>query len=812
MGAALALLALAVVPVPGVAAGAAANPPKPEADAATKKAGTETAESLAGILAAMEVLEAGERRLRLLLADEGRLRVLQTEIEDVEKSISGMARMTDGVTNDLVGFGELVDVGNVLREADRRLTAAGDDLSSQANALDTALDRLTAAGARTATWLEIARTRNAPAALQQRIEAMIPQQAALARELLARRDRVLEVLSRTTQLHAVVSAQRAEVSGRRDRITSRLRTERSVPIWKVEASGSEWRRVVGYFDARVAQSLRFVREQALLLLAIAAVFFALTHRLIVATRAPLAAQAVTDSYARRACTLFQAPALAAWVAAVAAVIGFGPSGPVSYYHLLWVLLFVPGVLLLRTFVGPGVSLSLYTLVGAAISQDLLGSVLDPLPIASRLLLIAQCGGLAAALSADLVRGRFEEAFPHWPAALVRWSIAGFIALLVLSVLATVTGYLGTARILRILVLGGISLALLLAVLAGLVYGFALALMHTAAGRRLRTVRLYEPVLQRRLRKGLILVACVAWLSGMVIMLGLGDDAARTIDAIHHAEITIGSTSIDLTGVWAGLAVILGTLILVKVVAPVLELEILPRLTRSQGLPFAVAAVTRYLLITAGVLLALAAMGVDFTKVTLLAGALGVGIGFGLQGVVNNFVSGLILLTERPVNVGDIIQMGALHGTIRRIGVRSSTVQTFQGAEVIVPNADLISKEVTNWTLSDRRRRLEIDIGVAYDTEPEQVVKLLEAAAKEVAEVVAYPPPLAWCIGFGESALNFRLQAWIDDYARGLANESALRMAIAKKFREANIEIPFPQRDVHIRTAPAAPVTPSTGRS
>jgi small-conductance mechanosensitive channel len=215
-------------------------------------------------------------------------------------------------------------------------------------------------------------------------------------------------------------------------------------------------------------------------------------------------------------------------------------------------------------------------------------------------------------------------------------------------------------------------------------------------------------------------------------------------------------------------------------------------------------VTRYLLVSAGFLLAIAAMGIDLTKVTVLAGALGVGIGFGLQGVVNNFVSGLILLMERPVNVGNVVQMGPLHGTIRRIGVRSSTIQTFQGAEVIVPNADLISKEVTNWTLSDRRRRLEIDIGVAYGSEPEQVVKVLEAAAREVAEVAAEPPPFAWCTGFGDSSIGFRLNAWIDDYARGIANESALRMAIVRKLRDAAIEIPFPQRDIHIRTAPAGP--------
>jgi potassium efflux system protein len=328
-------------------------------------------------------------------------------------------------------------------------------------------------------------------------------------------------------------------------------------------------------------------------------------------------------------------------------------------------------------------------------------------------------------------------------------------------------------------------------------------MQTRVGLRLRIVSLHQDVLRNGLRVVLMVIAPLAWVAGMLSMLGLGDATAQLVDTLYHAEIAVGSTSIELTGVWAGLAVILGTLVLVKIVAPLLELEIVPRLSNSQGLPIAVATVTRYLLVTAGTLLAIAAMGVDLTKVTVLAGALGVGIGFGLQSVVNNFVSGLILLIERPINVGDIVQMGQLRGTIRRIGVRSSTVQIPQGAEVIVPNADLISKEVTNWTLSDRKRRVEIDVGVAYDCEPDQVVKLLEAAAKEVTEVLVNPPPCASCVSFGDSALGFRLEAWVDDYDRGGANESALRMIIVRRLKEAGIEIPNPQHDIHIRTAPTA---------
>ena len=234
---------------------------------------------------------------------------------------------------------------------------------------------------------------------------------------------------------------------------------------------------------------------------------------------------------------------------------------------------------------------------------------------------------------------------------------------------------------------------------------------------------------------------------------------------------------------------------------------LPRLDLREGIPFAVSAVTRYALVFGGVVLAMAAMGIDLTKVTLLAGAVGVGIGFGLQTVVNNFVSGLLLLVERPIKIGDAIQVGDIEGEVRRIGVRSSTIRTSAGAEMIVPNSDLISRAVANWTLSDRKRRLQIDIGVAYGTEPEEMVRLLETAAREVKDVTDTPMPRAWFTGFGDSALNFRLDAWVDDLTRGLAVQSALRMAIAKKLREAGVEIPFPQHDIHIRSASGPPAGP-----
>jgi potassium efflux system protein len=209
----------------------------------------------------------------------------------------------------------------------------------------------------------------------------------------------------------------------------------------------------------------------------------------------------------------------------------------------------------------------------------------------------------------------------------------------------------------------------------------------------------------------------------------------------------------------------------------------------------------------GFLLALGALGLDFTRITILAGAIGVGVGFGLQNVVNNFVSGLILLFERPIQVGDSVQMGQLLGEVRRIGIRSSTVRTFDGAEVIVPNASLVSDQVTNWTLSDRMRRIDLAVGVAYGSDPQEVVARLREAARASAGVLSEPAPQVLFVGFGDSSLDFQVRVWTARYEEWLQTRSELGIAILTALHDAGITIPFPQRDLHLvqdaSPAPAA---------
>jgi small-conductance mechanosensitive channel len=190
---------------------------------------------------------------------------------------------------------------------------------------------------------------------------------------------------------------------------------------------------------------------------------------------------------------------------------------------------------------------------------------------------------------------------------------------------------------------------------------------------------------------------------------------------------------------------------------------------------------------------------EFSRLALFVGAFGVGLGFGLQTVINNFVSGLILLFERPIQVGDMVEVGGLLGEVRRIGARSSTVHTADGAEVIVPNANLIAEQVVNWTRSDRRRRITVDVGVAYGTDPVRVLELLRGVGAASSAVLSDPPPEALFLGFGESALNFRLRAWIPRFEESYAASSDLGVAISAALRDAGIEIPFPQRDLRVRS-------------
>ena len=208
-----------------------------------------------------------------------------------------------------------------------------------------------------------------------------------------------------------------------------------------------------------------------------------------------------------------------------------------------------------------------------------------------------------------------------------------------------------------------------------------------------------------------------------------------------------------------------------------------------------------MVLTTGFVVALGLVGVNLTKVTVLAGAFGVGIGFGLQSIVNNFVSGLILLFERPLHVGDIIEVGDLLGEVRRVGIRASTVRTWNGADIIVPNSDLIAKQVTNWTLGDRLRRIDLPIGLSYGSDPQEAIGILETVAKNHPDVLLFPAPSVVFTSYGDSSINFEIRAWTNKFGEWPRARSDLAVALYAAVRGAGMTFPFPQREVRILNYP-----------
>ncbi len=288
-----------------------------------------------------------------------------------------------------------------------------------------------------------------------------------------------------------------------------------------------------------------------------------------------------------------------------------------------------------------------------------------------------------------------------------------------------------------------------------------------------------------------------WLSGMIRISELSESVGSKLEVIFTDPVKIGSLTFTLGKLLLFFAILYITYSVAKFIKRIFEREILSKHKMKRGVAASISLTVRILLVFIGTLLALSVSGMDLGKISIIAGALSVGIGFGLQNIVNNFISGLILVYEKPVQEGDTIEVDTLMGKVSNIGTRSSTITTYSGADVVVPNSNLISNQLINWTLSDNRRRMEVKVGTAYSTDPEKVLELILEAATSHKKVLKDPPPLPLFEGFGDSSLNFRLLFWVH-FEDGVQTQSDVAIKVYKLFKEYNIEIPFPQLDLHIK--------------
>ncbi len=286
---------------------------------------------------------------------------------------------------------------------------------------------------------------------------------------------------------------------------------------------------------------------------------------------------------------------------------------------------------------------------------------------------------------------------------------------------------------------------------------------------------------------------------LLVIWGLFDAPGEAWSLFMQFGITLGQTRVTLHMVLIAMLAMYAAVQISWLLRALLESEFFPRSAIDRGIRDSIKKLLHYSLVLVGFIFALSLLGVTPQNFVVLAGAFGIGIGFGLQNIVNNFVSGLILLFERPIKLGDMIMVDNEWAYVRNIGLRSTTIETFDLSEIIVPNSDLISQKVTNWTLSSEQSRVTLPIGVAYGSDIQLVLKILKNCAERHPKVLKSPEPSVLFTEFGESSLDFQLRTWIANANGRLEVKSDLLQAIDDQFRLSGVEIPFPQRDLHLRS-------------
>ncbi len=437
---------------------------------------------------------------------------------------------------------------------------------------------------------------------------------------------------------------------------------------------------------------------------------------------------------------------------------------------------------------------IYGLIIVLIVTQLLEWVNLPLPLLRLYTILTALVGLVFCLRWAGKSGRRKGS------GLYTWLFRSVSLLLVVIIIAELLGNQWLAFYLLISSITSIALVVAFRVLFYVIRGALGWLFLTSPLRRAAVLYKDTNIIIRRAE---VFVDIVIWglilIPGILMIWKVYDTLGEATRGLLALGFKLGSQRISVGLVITSVGILYVAFFASWILQKLLMDEVLVRRRVERGGRLSIARLLHYVLVFVGFLLALSVLGLDFTKLTIMISALGVGIGFGLQGVVNNFVSGLILLFEQPVRVGDYIELGGTWAEVKRIGLRSTTVQTFDQADLIVPNADLVTNQVTNWTLSNRRTRLTIAVGVAYGSDVPLVVETLMACGKENSWVAKTTVPQVLFLRFGESSLEFELRVWVMDVDQRLTAMSEIHQEIDRRFREAEIEIAFPQMDLHLRS-------------
>jgi small-conductance mechanosensitive channel len=628
--------------------------------------------------------------------------------------------------------------------------------------------------------LQSAKEPDTPPAVLQSVQSVVDSIERTRQAAESGQAHVLMLLSRISEEEARVRTALSSIEQGERRALKGVFVRDSPPIWSLKTGlGTEWQKQSGEsFFSQLKTSAAFAKRLPFTFL-IHALLVVLTAIAFHWMRRRIGKLPKEEPGLQRALTILDLPVSTAFALSVLIIPSVYAQAPRLIQALMGIVMLVPTVVILRRLLLP----NSYPILNAIVILYFVGQLQElaaSLPVLGRFIFLGQMLGASVFLVWALRSW-------HLPAAAIEthgriWRTIRAIAkiglvLLPAALLANIFGYVNLGNLLGLIFLKSVYVAAVLYTAIRIVEGLIIIALQVRPLGSLRVISLHRPMLLRRTCRVLEFLAFLFWLNLLLNFFGLRDPLIATIAAVLNANLVIGSFNITPGRILAFLITVWASFLVSGFLRFVLEEDVYHHFHLARGIPYAISTMLHYVILLSGFFVALGALGIDLTKVTILAGAFSVGVGFGLQNVINNFVSGLILLFERPIKIGDVIEVSDNVGEVSRIGIRASVIRTADGSEVIVPNGSLISGQVTNWTFSDRKRAVEVSVNVAGGADPQGVVELLKTAASSHPGVAKEPLPQVYVVNFSAGAVTFQLRAWIDRYEDLAQLRSDLSVAV-----------------------------------
>lgn len=666
-----------------------------------------------------------------------------------------------------------------LRDLEQRVAPLRRDLTRAAQELDRDLKELDNQDARWAATIEAATREAAPADVLNRARDIGRAVARARKDVQADQAKVLALQGRFTDVGARLAETRQLLTLANERAVTRLIYQDSPPMWQPEfwstflSSWSEEARdnITGQANAMSYYARAHLRDFAFHL-----IFFAGLAFLLMRARTRVEKLSETDADLHASKTIFDIPATSALLFAMLFSTWFYPHPPRALWVGIGVLAAAPLLAFARRVVEPELYPALkWSVVFYLV--DRARALVSPYPGLHRMLLALEALGVIVFLL-SLMRSRTLASLPGAQAAragsrLLRYGSVVALTMAIGALVSDVAGALRLADLLMRTLLGSAYAAVVLYALTRVGEGLLHAALYMPPISYLAGVRRHRALVAARINHWITWIAFITWAALTLQIPGFLNQTLALLRSLWTTSFQLGSLKVSISAIALFILILWSSWQVSRLSRFLLEEEIFSRVRLDRGLPYAVSTTVHYIILLSGLVLALTAMGLDMTKFTIVAGALTVGIGFGLQNIVNNFVSGLIVLFERPVKVGDTIQIDDVVGRVRHIGIRATIIESTSGAEVIVPNGKLISDKVTNWTLSNQLRQIAVPITTKPDINVAQLKSLLQGIALANKQAVKTPAPEVLFIKRGVDAFEFELRVWTADLDAWLQLKSDL---------------------------------------